>query len=191
MRVMVSPLLEKIRRRDAKVGVVGLGYVGLPLGMAFAEAGFPVTGLDIDKRKVDNIEKGESYIKHIPSAPIAKLTGSGKLKATTDFSKVSDLDCLIICVPTPLTASREPDMSYIVKTAEALAPYVRAGQLFVLESTTYPGTTDEVLKPILERLSGLRAGIDFFLAFSPEREDPGNPNFNTATIPKVVGGYTK
>ncbi|HEX8434667.1 nucleotide sugar dehydrogenase [Archangium sp.] len=189
MRVMVSPLLERIRRREARVGVVGMGYVGLPLGMAFAEAGFPVTGLDVDTRKVDSIGKGESYIKHIPSAPLKELTSKGKLKATTDFAKAKEMDCIIICVPTPLTASREPDMSYIVKTGEALSPHVRPGQLFILESTTYPGTTDEVLKPLLEK-SGLKAGVDFHLAFSPEREDPGNKNFNTKTIPKIVGGHT-
>jgi UDP-N-acetyl-D-glucosamine dehydrogenase len=146
-------------------------------------------GLDIDKRKIDKIEKGESYIKHIQSEPLKRITDSGKLKATTDFAKAAELDCLIICVPTPLTASREPDMSYIIKTGEALAPYVRPGQLFVLESTTYPGTTDEVLRPILEK-NGLKAGIDFHLAFSPEREDPGNKSFNTKTIPKIVGGHT-
>ena len=150
MRVMVSPLLNQIRQREAKVGVVGMGYVGLPLGMAFAEAGFPVTGLDVDTRKVDSIGKGESYIKHIKSEPLKVLTDAGKLKATNDFAKAKDLDCIIICVPTPLTASREPDMSYIIKTGEALAPHVRRGQLFILESTTYPGTTDEVLKPLLE-----------------------------------------
>jgi len=189
MRVMVSPLLDKVQRREAKVGVVGLGYVGLPLGMAFAEAGYGVTGLDIDTRKIAKIEKGESYIKHIPSAPLAKLTQEGRFSATTDFAKVKELDCLIICVPTPLTAAREPDMSFIIQTAEALAPHVRPGQLFVLESTTYPGTTNEVLRPILER-GGLRAGVDFHLAFSPEREDPGNKSFNTKTIPKIVGGHT-
>ncbi|QRN94248.1 nucleotide sugar dehydrogenase [Archangium violaceum] len=189
MRVMVSPLLEQIRRREAKVGVVGMGYVGLPLGMAFAEAGFPVMGLDVDTRKVESIGKGESYIKHIPSAPLKELTSAGKLKATTDFSKAREMDCIIICVPTPLTASREPDMSYIIKTGEALSPHVRPGQLFILESTTYPGTTDEVLKPLLEK-SGLKAGVDFHLAFSPEREDPGNKSFNTKTIPKIVGGHT-
>jgi UDP-N-acetyl-D-glucosamine dehydrogenase len=189
MRVMVSPLLERIRRREARVGVVGMGYVGLPLGMAFAEAGFPVTGLDVDTRKVDSIGKGESYIKHIPSEPLKELTSKGKLKATTDFARAKEMDCIIICVPTPLTASREPDMSYIVKTGEALSPHVRPGQLFILESTTYPGTTDEVLKPLLEK-SGLKAGVDFHLAFSPEREDPGNKNFNTKTIPKIVGGHT-
>ena len=161
MRVMVSPLLERIRRREARVGIVGMGYVGLPLGMAFAEAGFPVTGFDVDTRKVDSLRKGESYIRHIPGAPLAELTSAGKLTATTDFAQARELDCLIICVPTPLTASREPDMSYIIRTGEALSPYVRPGQLFILESTTYPGTSDEVLKPLLEQ-SGLRAGVDFW-----------------------------
>ncbi|KFE64693.1 nucleotide sugar dehydrogenase [Hyalangium minutum] len=189
MRVMVSPLVDMIRKREAKVGVVGLGYVGLPLGMAFADAGFPVMGLDIDKRKIDKIAKGESYIKHIPSEPLKKLSSEGKLKATTDFAKAKEMDCIVICVPTPLTASREPDMTYIVQTGEALSPYVRRNQLFVLESTTYPGTTEEVLKPLLEK-SGLKAGVDFHLAFSPEREDPGNKSFNTKTIPKIVGGFT-
>ena len=189
MRVMVSPLVDMIRKREAKVGVVGLGYVGLPLGMAFAEAGFPVTGLDIDKRKIEKIDKGESYIKHIPSEPLRKLSSEGKLKATTDFAKAAEMDCIVICVPTPLTVSREPDMTYIIQTGEALAPYVRRNQLFVLESTTYPGTTEEVLKPLLEK-NGLKAGVDFHLAFSPEREDPGNKSFNTKTIPKIVGGFT-
>lgn len=190
MRVMVgNPLLERISNREAKVGVVGLGYVGLPLGMAFADAGFMVTGLDVDQRKIDKITKGESYIKHIPSEPLAELTKAGKLTATNEFAKSRELDCVIICVPTPLTASREPDMSFIIKTGEALAPYVRPGQLFILESTTYPGTTEEILKPLLEK-GGLKAGVDFFLAFSPEREDPGNKGFNTKTIPKVVGGYS-
>jgi UDP-N-acetyl-D-glucosamine dehydrogenase len=189
MRMMASSLLAQIQARKAKVGVVGLGYVGLPLGMAFADAGFPVLGLDVDSGKVDKIERGESYIKHIPSSELQRVNGLGRFSATTDLSRVETLDCIVICVPTPLTKSREPDMSYIVKTAEALAPYVRRDQLYVLESTTYPGTTDEVLRPILER-SGLRAGVDFHLAFSPEREDPGNGRFNTKTIPKVVGGHT-
>jgi UDP-N-acetyl-D-glucosamine dehydrogenase len=189
MRVMVSPLLERIHRREARVGIVGMGYVGLPLGMAFAEAGFPVTGFDVDTRKVDSLGRGESYLRHISSAPLAELTSAGKLKATADFARARELDCIIICVPTPLTASREPDMSHILEAGEALSPHVRPGQLFILESTTYPGTTDEVLKPLLEA-SGLKAGADFHLAFSPEREDPGNKHFNTRTIPKIVGGHT-
>ncbi len=182
-------LLERIRTREANVGIVGLGYVGLPLAIAFAEGGFPVLGLDIDRRKTEKIEAGESYINHIASEPVAKLTASGRLRATTDFSHAAKLDCIIICVPTPLTATRDPDMTFIIQTGEALVPHVRRGQLFVLESTSYPGTTDEVLLPVLER-SGLRAGDDFHLAFSPEREDPGNKSFNTKTIPKIVGGYT-
>jgi UDP-N-acetyl-D-glucosamine dehydrogenase len=189
MRVMVNPLAEKIRRREARVGVVGLGYVGLPLGLAFADAGFPVTGIDVDARKVEALGRGESYLRHIDAEQIRRVTAPGKLKATVDVRHASELDCIVICVPTPLTKSREPDMSYIVDTAEALVPHVRRGQLFVLESTTWPGTTDEVLRPILER-SGLRAGVDFHLAFSPEREDPGNASFETRTIPKVVGGYS-
>jgi UDP-N-acetyl-D-glucosamine dehydrogenase len=189
MRVMVNPLVERIQRREAKVGVVGMGYVGLPLGMAFAHAGFPVVGFDVDRRKLDRLAKGESYIKHIPGEALRKLTASGRLQATSDFSRAGELDCLIICVPTPLTRAREPDMSYIIESANALRPHVRAGQLFVLESTTWPGTTEEILKPILEE-SGLRAGTDFHLAFSPEREDPGNAKFNTRTIPKIVGGYS-
>jgi UDP-N-acetyl-D-glucosamine dehydrogenase len=186
---MESPLLKKIQARQAKVGVVGLGYVGLPLGMAFAEAGFSVTGLDVDSRKVEHLARGESYIQHIPSAPLKKLTDSGRLVATTDYRRAAELDCLVICVPTPLTQAREPDMSFIVSTGEALSKHVRPGQLYVLESTTYPGTTEEVLKPLLEK-GGLRAGVDFHLAFSPEREDPGNASFNTRTIPKIVGGHT-
>jgi UDP-N-acetyl-D-glucosamine dehydrogenase len=194
MRVMVNPLMDdalvaRIRRREATVGVVGLGYVGLPLSLAFAEAGFPVLGIDTDRTKVESLGRGESYIKHIPSKAVQQVARTGAMRATTEFAQASKLDCVVICVPTPLTRSREPDMSFIVQTAEALAPHVRPGQLFVLESTTWPGTTDEVLKPILER-RGLRAGIDFHLAFSPEREDPGNKGFNTRTIPKIVGGYT-
>jgi UDP-N-acetyl-D-glucosamine dehydrogenase len=190
MRVLAKTLLERIHAREARVGVVGLGYVGLPLGMAFAEAGFPVTGLDVDTSKLEKIARGESYIRHIPSEPLKKLSEQKRLTATSDFSKARDLDCVVVCVPTPLTRQHEPDMSYIINTAEALAPYVRREQLFVLESTTYPGTTEEVFRPILERTSGLKAGVDFHLCFSPEREDPGNAHFNTRTIPKVVGGLT-
>jgi len=184
-----NKLLERIKQRQARIGIVGLGYVGLPLGLAFAEAGFPVLGIDVDSRKVDAIAKGESYIQHIPAEEIRKHVDSGKLKATADFSQTSQLDCIVICVPTPLTASREPDMHYIIETGKALGPGVRKHQLYVLESTTYPGTTEEVLKPLLEKC-GLKAGGDFHLAFSPEREDPGNARFNTKTIPKIVGGHT-
>ncbi|TMA25812.1 MAG: nucleotide sugar dehydrogenase [Deltaproteobacteria bacterium] len=192
LQVKEPTLLDKIIAREAVVGICGLGYVGLPLALTFGEKGFPVVGFDIDQRKIDAIEKGETYIKHIAGERIRKATGAEKpFTATMDFRKASQADALILCVPTPLNGNREPDMTYIENTARAIGPYVRPGQLVVLESSTYPGTTDEVVKPILEKLSGLRAGIDFFLAFSPEREDPGNPKFNTATIPKVVGGYTK
>jgi UDP-N-acetyl-D-glucosamine dehydrogenase len=182
-------LLDRISNREAAVGVVGLGYVGLPLAITFAQAGFSVLGLEVDRRKIASIESGESYINDIASEPLAKLSASGRLKATSDFSRTAELDCIIICVPTPLTSAREPDMSFIVQTGESLAPHMKRGQLFVLESTSYPGTTDEVLRPILER-NGLKAGADFHLAYSPEREDPGNKRFNTKTIPKIVGGYT-
>jgi UDP-N-acetyl-D-glucosamine dehydrogenase len=193
LQVKEPTLLARIEARRAVVGVCGLGYVGLPLALTFGEKGFPVIGFDIDQRKIDAIGRGESYIKHIDPARI-KAQGAREDKgfsATLDFRRARDADALILCVPTPLNANREPDMTYIENTARAIGPYVRSGQLVVLESSTYPGTTEEVVKPILEQLSGLRAGIDFHLAFSPEREDPGNPNFNTATIPKVVGGYTK
>jgi UDP-N-acetyl-D-glucosamine dehydrogenase len=188
-RDRLEALLEKIRSRRAEVGIIGLGYVGLPLGMAFAEAGFPVLGLDVDGHKVAGVLEGKSYIRHIPSEPLKRLSESGKFRASTDFSRVSELDCVVICVPTPLNESREPDMSFILRAGESVAPYVREGQLYVLESTTYPGTTDEVLRPLLES-GGLIAGEDFFLAFSPEREDPGNSRFNTTNIPKIVGGHT-
>ena len=193
LQVKEPPLLDKIHAREAVVGICGLGYVGLPLALTFGEKGFPVIGFDIDQRKIDSIAKGLSYIKHIDGKRIARAVTQEKnaLTATMDFSKAATADVLIMCVPTPLNANREPDMTYIEKTASSIGPYVRPGQLVILESSTYPGTTEEVVMPIIEKLSGLRAGIDFFLAFSPEREDPGNPNFNTATIPKVVGGYTK
>lgn len=185
----MSTVLEKIKRREAVVGVVGLGYVGLPLGMAFAQAGFKVLGFEVDQRKLELLRRGESYIKHIPSGPLGALVRARKLEALGDFARAGQADALIICVPTPLTAAREPDLSCIVSTAEALSPHVRREQLYVLESTTYPGTTDEVVRPILER-GGLKAGADFYLAFSPEREDPGNPSFHTRNIPKIIGGHT-
>jgi UDP-N-acetyl-D-glucosamine dehydrogenase len=193
LQVQEPTLIQKIQSKEAVVGICGLGYVGLPLALTFGEKGFPVIGFDIDQKKIDAIAKGESYIKHFPSERVAKAISreTKPFTATLDFRKASEADALIMCVPTPLNANREPDMTYIERTAEAIGPYVRPGQIVILESSTYPGTTEEVVKPIIERLSGLRAGIDFFLAFSPEREDPGNPNFNTATIPKVVGGYTK
>ncbi|OGV59147.1 MAG: UDP-N-acetyl-D-glucosamine dehydrogenase [Lentisphaerae bacterium GWF2_52_8] len=181
--------LKLVKDRTANVGIVGLGYVGLPLALEFIRAGFKVTGLDIDPQKVKALNAGESYIRHIPVEKIAQMNKTGLFTPTTDFSASKCCDAVIICVPTPLDHHREPDMSYIVSTAKSLAPYVRKGQLFSLESTTYPGTTEEVLKPILEKTSGLKAGEDFFLAFSPEREDPNNKDFSTSTIPKVVGGH--
>lgn len=180
-------LLAKIHGHNATVGIVGLGYVGLPLALVFVERGFTVLGFDVDQKKVDALAKGESYIKHLAPARIEKACKTGRLLATTDFGRIGEADAVLIAVPTPLTPQREPDMTYIVNTAREIKPRLRRGQLIVLESTTYPGTTDELLRGILEE-SGLKASQDFFLAFSPEREDPGNPNFETATIPKVVGG---
>ncbi len=180
--------LEKhFLNRSARVGVVGLGYVGLPLAEAFAREGFSVTGFDIDEAKARLLNEGKTYIRHIPDARIATIVDSGKFRASTDFSDVAGMDAILICVPTPLTRFREPDLKFVISTGEAIAPHLRAGQLVVLESTTWPGTTTEVLKPILEA-GGLRSGADFFLAYSPEREDPGNPDYGATTIPKVVGG---
>lgn len=181
-------LLDQIDRRTAVVGVIGLGYVGLPLANLFHQKGFRVFGFDIDTRKVDALLAGRSYIGHIPQARVQELIQDGRFVPTTDFARIRDVDTVSICVPTPLNENREPDLSFIENTGKAIGPYLRAGQLVVLESTTYPGTTRDVLLPILEQLSGLKAGQDFFLAYSPEREDPGNPNFSTSTIPKVVGG---
>ena len=173
-----------------RIGIVGLGYVGLPLGLAFAKAGNTVLGFDTDPAKIEALEKGISYIHHIPSAAIAEAVTAGRFSATCDFSRASEPDAIVICVPTPLTINRVPDLIYVEKTALAISPHVRRGQLIVLESTTYPGTTEEVMLPILETGSGLKAGIDFHLAYSPEREDPGNPNSKLRIIPKVVGGLT-
>ena len=183
-------LLNKIKNKQAAIGVIGLGYVGLPLVIEFCKAGFPVTGLDIDKKKIDMLSQGESYIKHIPNESICLLTQDGKFQGSTDFSLVKELDCILICVPTPLDKNREPDMSYILSTAQGIAPHITKGQLIVLESTTYPGTTQEVLATELESGSGLKADHDFHLAYSPEREDPNNKDFTTATIPKVIGADT-
>jgi UDP-N-acetyl-D-glucosamine dehydrogenase len=180
-------LHERLARRAAEIVVIGLGYVGLPLLKAVAEAGFRALGLDIDPHKVAELNAGRSYIQHIADATIATLRQSGRFAASVDFAQVARADVLLICVPTPLTRHREPDLGFVVRTAEAIAPHLRPGQLVVLESTTYPGTTTEVVKPILER-SGLRSGESLFLAYSPEREDPGNPAFTTTRIPKVVGG---
>ncbi|SDR61034.1 UDP-N-acetyl-D-glucosamine dehydrogenase [Rhizobiales bacterium GAS113] len=180
-------LLAAIAAKHAKIGVIGLGYVGIPLALAGAAAGFPILGFDIDAPRVAQVNRGESFIRHIPSEVLGAAVASGKFEATHDFDRLSEPDAILICVPTPLTRYREPDLSYVVETAKAIARRLRPGQLVVLESTTYPGTTTEVLKPIFEA-QGLKSGVDFFLAFSPEREDPGNPNFATAGIPKVVGG---
>jgi UDP-N-acetyl-D-glucosamine dehydrogenase len=180
-------LMDRLAKRTARVCIIGLGYVGLPLADTFAAKGYPVIGFDVDPHKVEMLAAGKSYIGHIPSERIAKLVAGGKFQATSDPARLGEADAIVICVPTPLTEYREPDLSYIVKTGETIAKHLRRGQLVVLESTTYPGTTNQLLRPILEA-NGLQAGRDFFLAFSPEREDPGNPNFSTSTIPKVVGG---
>lgn len=177
-------------RSISAVAVVGLGYVGLPLALQFARSGLQVLGLDIDPVKVKACNAGRSYIKHIPSAAIAEQVQAGRFTASTDYSRVAEVDAVVICVPTPLNKNREPDISYVLRTGQTIAPHLRRGMLVVLESTTYPGTTDEDLRQVLEEGSGLKAGVDFHLAFSPEREDPGNPASQVALIPKVVGGYT-
>lgn len=189
MQSAVHALEEKIRSRQAKVGVVGLGYVGLPLAVEFAKAGFGVTGIDLSDSKTARVNAGESYVGDVPSSELARLVESGKLSATTDFSVVRDLETVNICVPTPLRKTKDPDMSYIVSACGEIAKYLHAGMLIILESTTYPGTTDELVLPTLEQ-GGLKVGRDFFLCFSPERVDPGNPKYNTSNIPKVVGGVT-
>lgn len=185
----MSDFFQRVDDRDIRVGIIGMGYVGLPLASAFVGKGFPVIGFDTDQSKVDSLLRSQSYIKHIPAEHIAELVRSGLFDATTDMTRLADVDAVLLCVPTPLTAQREPDMSYIVSTTETIAASLRPGQIVVLESTTYPGTTKEVMVPILER-NGLVHGRDFFVAYSPEREDPGNPDFTTARIPKVVGGCT-
>ena len=184
-----TSLLARVADRSARVAVVGLGYVGLPLALTFSSRGLRALGVDVDPAKARAISQGRSYIKHVEGAAVAEAVSSGRLQATIDFSGVADCDAAIVCVPTPLTREREPDLSFVISTGEALAPWLRPGQLVVLESTTWPGTTEEVLLPILERGSGLTAGKDFFLAFSPEREDPGS-GVATRTIPKIVGGHT-
>jgi len=189
MSVLAASLLEKIESRRARTGVVGLGYVGLPLAVELAKAGFHATGIDLDQRKIDAIAQGRSYIPDVATADVQSLQAAGKLDATTDFSIVKELDTINICVPTPLRKTKDPDMSYIVSAVEAIAKHLHPGMLIVLESTTYPGTTEEVVQPLLEA-TGLKAGVDFFIAFSPERVDPGNPTFQTHNVPKVVGGLT-
>jgi UDP-N-acetyl-D-glucosamine dehydrogenase len=181
-------LLQKLKNREAVIGIVGLGYVGLPLMLRYCEVGYKVIGFDIDHAKVDALMSHQSYIEHIGSGAIAAAVQAGFL-ATTDFSRASEVDALILCVPTPLNKYREPDLSFVLDTTDALVPFLRAGQIISLESTTYPGTTDEELLPRVES-SGLKVGLDIFLVFSPEREDPGNPSFTTRNIPKVCGGVT-
>lgn len=185
---MTNPLLQKIYSRQAQVGVIGLGYVGLPLIIAFHKAGFRVTGFDLDQRKVDLLAAGVSYIKHI-ELPDFNESSTASFQPTTDFSMLQQMDCILICVPTPLNTNREPDMSFVFDTARTITINLQPGQLVCLESTTYPGTTDCDMRNILEE-TGLVAGVDFFLAFSPEREDPNNKDFSLKTVPKLVGGYT-
>jgi len=184
-----AELAQKIRARTARVGVVGLGYVGLPLAVEFAKAGFRVTGIDVAPDKVARINAGESYVLDVPAAALGPLTAEGRLRATAEFSALAALDTVNICVPTPLRKTKDPDMSYIDAACRQIAHHLHPGMLIILESTTYPGTTDEFVLPLLER-DQLRVGRDFFLCFSPERVDPGNPHYQTANIPKVVGGMT-
>lgn len=185
---MKSDLVKKLNEKKAIIGIVGLGYVGLPLMLRYAEVGYKVIGFDIDQSKVDALRKGRSYIEHISGQAIQEAVAKG-FEPTTDFSRAAEADALVLCVPTPLNKYREPDLSFVLDTTESLVPYLRPGHVLSLESTTYPGTTDEELLPRIES-GGLKAGQDIFLVFSPEREDPGNPHFTTRTIPKVCGGYT-
>lgn len=186
---IAAQITGKIANKTARVGIIGLGYVGLPLAVEFAKAGFSVTGIDLIPSKVERINAGDSYIQDVSSAQVATLVEAGKFRATTDFSAVAELDTINICVPTPLRKTKDPDMSYIVSACQEIAKFIHPGMLVILESTTYPGTTDELVMPMLSG-TGLQAGRDFFLCFSPERIDPGNPNFQTRNIPKVVGGST-
>ena len=189
MSVLKEQLLEKINNKTAKVGVVGLGYVGLPLAVEKAKAGYETIGFDVQDKKVEMVNNGQNYIGDVVDAELSELTKKGLLRATTDFSFINDVDTVCICVPTPLDLYKQPDLSYVVNSTKNVAKYLHKGIIVILESTTYPGTTEEVLKPILEE-SGLKCGEDFFLAFSPERVDPGNKHFNTKNTPKVVGGCT-
>ena len=185
---MKQQLIDKLTDKTAVIGIVGLGYVGIPLALRYAEAGYKVLGFDIDPEKIEKISSGKTYIKHIPDEDIQTAVDNG-FEVTADFTRATDADSLILCVPTPLDLHREPDLSYVLDTMDSLLPYLRKGHVVSLESTTYPGTTDEELKPRIEG-TGLNVGSDVFLVYSPEREDPGNPNFNTQTIPKVCGGDT-
>ena len=189
LRTVAAELQEKIRTRTARVGIVGLGYVGLPLAVEFAKAGFAVTGIDVLEDKVARLNQGDSYVQDVPSSALRPLVNSKKFTATTDFSVVNELDTINIAVPTPLRKTKDPDMSYVVSACQEVAKHFSPGKLVILESTTYPGTTDELVLPMLER-PGMKAGEHFFLCFSPERVDPGNPKYQTSNIPKVVGGIT-
>jgi UDP-N-acetyl-D-glucosamine dehydrogenase len=185
-----TALLQKLRNRTAHIAILGMGYVGLPLATVFAEAGFEVTGIDPIQSKVDQLNQGISYIQDVPTDQVARLVEQGLLKATTDFSAIAKADCISICVPTPLRKTGDPDLSFILSATDDMAPYVRQGQVVVLESTTYPGTTREILLPKLSETTGLEVGVDFFLAFSPERVDPGREDWTTINTPKVIGGIT-
>ena len=187
-KTILSELLDKLENRTATIGIVGMGYVGLPLALRFSEVGYKVIGFDIDPEKVNRMNAGYSHIEHIESAQVATAVASD-FRATTEISEISAVDAVILCLPTPLSRYREPDLSYIINTVDSLIPYLRSGQVVSLESTTYPGTTEEQLLPRIET-SGLRVGDDIFLVYSPEREDPGNPDFGTSSIPKVCGGHT-
>ena len=186
----MTEIEKKIQDGKVVVGILGLGYVGLPLAREFATAGIKVLGFDIDEPKVKKLNSGRSILKHVPHKQVKEIVDSKRFSATTNMSRLKSVDAILICVPTPLTQNREPDMQFVVKSCEVISRYLRKGQLVVLESTTYPGTTRDLMKPILEK-SGLKAGKDFYMAYSPEREDPGNKNFTTKTIPKVVGGLTE
>lgn len=189
MTIFMEPLIEQLTGRTATIGILGLGYVGQPLALRYTQMGYKVLGFDIDQRKVDDLNNGHSAIEHIDDADIAAANESG-MECTVDFSRTTEADALILCVPTPLNKYREPDLSFVIDTTMSIVPYLRAGQVVSLESTTYPGTTDEELLPRVTS-TGLKIGEDIFLVYSPEREDPGNANFTTNTIPKVVGGYTQ
>ena len=181
-----NQIKSAFKNKSAKIGVIGLGYVGLPLVMAFIDKNFQVYGFDVDQKKIDSLSSGESYIKQISSEKINRIVLSEQFKPTNDFSEISKVDAVLICVPTPLNKKQEPNLSYITSTCNTILPYIKSNQLIILESTTYPGTCNEVLKPILEK-SGLKSGENLFIAYSPEREDPGNPNFKTSNIPKIIG----
>jgi UDP-N-acetyl-D-glucosamine dehydrogenase len=185
---ILSSTLEKFKHRQAVIGIVGLGYVGLPLMLRYSAIGYRVLGIDIDGSKVDQLNSGKSYIEHISTKKLSEALASG-FEATTDFRRATECDALVICVPTPLNKYREPDISFVINTMDKLKPHLRAGHVISLESTTYPGTTEEELLPRAEQ-GGLKVGVDLFLVYSPEREDPGNPHFETSAIPKVVGGAT-